>query len=342
MKKLFLILLCCVCLGGGHSPFAFGAAGASISKSMTGDQLAEAGNKLSYYAQVLNDYMTMKFDAAIEDRIIATEKWHKDLKDNDPYNNSPQPFFRQQSSGFGSRFDRAMENNGKTELRLDPADKAMSGIAEIYPRLLGKMKTLDQYYQRQDYQDDKYVKSERLTKELEQDLVALRKSRDELDKAFDQLSAAYAQVALERFEKANGKKLFWLHGSLMLEAKKLLLAAPADMKDFKLEAFDAQFKKFKEITDQYEEYINTAGDKLRQEANGKIKPDWISEYINAARTIMGAKREDVPRRYANTVETLYTYYRNMAVNSNEITFSNPPDYPRWAVKLIYLTPPSKD
>ena len=291
-----------------------GAAEYTLSTDASDEQIAVLSDKMSCYVQVINDFDTMGFVEALTERLES-------LKKKKP----GQSLKRQrQTDGYGGRFDAALQKNAKLTSRVEPADTAMDTIVDVYPRLRQNLAALDQYYDRGDYKDDGEAKAKELGAQLQKDFTAFMEAGEMLEREFNRLDGTLEAIRLERFEKQYGKRYFWHHTKLMQQAKSMLALAPPDMKDFDAAAFAAAFKDFREIVDGYETYIKEAGKELDKEGSGKIRDNWITDFISTCRTLMEAKKDNVPRKYANFVEVLYASYNNMVNNSNDIRFIMPP------------------
>lgn len=325
MKRLIALVLSLVFAASGalaaegekaeeKAADTLGASVYAIPADATDEQLALISDKMACYVQIINDFGTMGFIEALNERLSDLEK-----------KKPGQPLKRQrQTNGYGGRFDAALKKNAGLLPRMEPADAAMDVIAETYPRLKRNLVALDRYYERGDYKDDGEAKGKELGAEMKKDLAAFIEAGDLLNREFDRLDGTLDAMRLERFEKQYGKRFFWHHSMLMQQARTVLALAPPDMKNFDATAFEAAFKEFKTRVDNYETYIKEAGKDLKKEANGVVRDRWITDFISTCRTLLEAKKENIPRKYTGYVEVLYSSYNNMVNDSNGIQFTMPP------------------
>ena len=146
---------------------AFAADGSSIGPpdvftipdDATEEQLAVISNKMSCYVQVLNDFGTMQVVDTMNNRLEML----RGRKPGDKWQ------IRNQTNGYGPRFDAALQNNKKLTPRMEPADTVMDQLADVYPRLLATVAELDKYYERGDNKDDGEKKGQELGKQLKAD-----------------------------------------------------------------------------------------------------------------------------------------------------------------------------
>ena len=287
----------------------------TISEETTDEQLDIINRKASAYVDILNEFGTAQFVEAVDERIKMQEARKPSDKDW---------HFKVPTRGYGQRFTAALHANKELTPRMEPADTAMDQIAQTYPRLLSNIEELDQYYKRGDNRDDSGKKGQELGAALKADFQIFMSAHKVLQTSFNQIEDALKNATLARFEKAYGKKFFWYNSMLMRKAEVMLTLVPSDMKDFDPQVFETSFREFKGAVDAYEEYIKTAGSDLRKEASTRVNAKWLSGFISTCRSIMDYKKDNVPRGYANSVETLFTYYNNMVDDSNGIQFTMPP------------------
>ena len=286
----------------------------AIAPGASDEELALVSDKMACYVQIINDFGTMGFVEALNERLSNLQK----KKPGQPLK------WHRETHGYNARFDAALKKNAGLLPRMEPADAAMDIIAETYPRLKQNLIALDRYYDRGDYKDDGEAKGKELAAQMKKDLTAFVEAGDLLSREFDRLDGTLDAMRLERFEKLYGKRFFWIHSKLMQQAKAVLALAPPDMKNFDATAFEAAFKDFKTLVDNYESYIKEAGKDLKKEANGVVRDRWITDFISTCRTLLEAKKENIPRKYTGYVEVLYSSYNNMVKDSNDIQFIMPP------------------
>ena len=320
MKRLavtwcLLLGLCIPAFAAEQTPTAPSAPAAfSIPDETTDEQLDVINRKVSCYVQVLNDFGGVGLVEAMQNRLDLL----RNRKPADPWQ------IRNDTNGYGPRFTTALKNNAALTPRIEPADTAMDQIAETYPRMMATLAELDKYFARGDNKDDGDKKGQELGKQLKADFAVFMNAHEVLEQSHARIDRALSNVNLARFEKAYGKKFYWLHTVLLRQAEDMLEMAPPQMKDFDAVAFEAAFRHFKTLVDDYESYIKAAGADLKKEANGRIREKWITEYISTCRTLLEAKKENIPNKYKNFVEVLYTYYNNMVDDSNGVRFTMPP------------------
>lgn len=322
-------------------PFSASAAWAP-SASAPAQEISAALNKMACYVQALSDYKTSKFRHAVEDRYTAWDSRHENSAD--PYH---KPRFREAVNGFGGRYDRAVSDNAGFEFKLEPADSALAQFDESYKKLFKLLKDIDRYYSRGDWKEGgeqaahDQVQAGEYMRELRVGLLPLVKAHGQLLETYDALYGPLVDSCTARLEKAGSKNYFWHVALLMRQAQKMLPMAPLDPAGFNAQAFKTELDKFVALADAHEDYLDSAGEAFREEANSKLRTSLSDSFISAARTMLAAKNEGVVNRYLNYIPVLHSAYNNMAGDVYQIRFKSE-EYPRIPVRSQEAPKPEDD
>lgn len=326
--QVLLSLAICVILAFVQA-LPLNAAAFTHSAAMSAQELSDALNKMFIYAQALNDYRSSKFRATVEDRYGAWDKRHENTRDP-----NHKPVFRTALNGFGSRYDRAVSSNPNYALKMEPGDSLLAALDENYQKLHKTLQDLDRYYSRGDWKEDNQAKAGEYMRELRVGLPPLVKAYDGLRKFYEDVEGPLTELCLARCEAEYKQNYYWHISMLMLQAKKMLPMAPLDPDAFDATAFKAELDKFIALADAHEDYLSSADEAFRNEANSRLRTRNTDSFISTCRTMLTARQENSPNRYKNHISVLYAGYNNMASDVYGITFKEPKEMPRKPLLML--------
>lgn len=175
---------------------------------------------------------------------------------------------------------------------LEPRDAALEAAASAYAEAVGKLEPLlkeaDDYYDQENYKDDKMAKG----KALHPRLVAAWDAFAAADKGLrENVEAINDRRALEKLaaiEQAEGRKARYHIEALMIKAKSVLRAETADKPD--LAAITAALNDYEAIVIATEPFASAAGpDKI-----GSMFVSNAKSFLTTAKQLMRRIRDKTP------------------------------------------------
>ncbi|HVV62510.1 MAG TPA: YiiG family protein [Pseudolabrys sp.] len=174
---------------------------------------------------------------------------------------------------------------------LEPHDAALEAAASAYADAVGKLEPLlkeaDDYYEQQNYKDDKMAKGRALHPRLVAAWDAFASADQKLRSEVDAINDRRAMAKLAEIEKTEGRKSRYYVEAIMIQAKRVLRAQDTAKPDLALIA---------QALTEYEETIKGA-----EQASGagspKIGSIFMSTaklYLVTAKQLMRRIRDHVP------------------------------------------------
>ncbi len=188
-----------------------------------------------------------------------------------------------------SRCRKDVEKANAIEPHDAPLEAAASAYADAAAKLEPLLKEADDYYEQQNYKDDKMAKG----KALHPQLVAAWDAFEQADKGLrnnvEAINDRRALVKLAEIEKTDGKKARYYVEALMIGAKRVLRAQTEDKPDLAL---------VNQAIGEYEESIKGAeqftGSGLSRDKVGSIFLSNAKSYLVTAKQLMRRVRDHVP------------------------------------------------
>ena len=183
-------------------------------------------------------------------------------------------------------------NNVEKANALEPHDAALEAAATAYAKAVARLEPLlkeaDDYYEQQDYKDDKMAKG----KALHPLLVAAWEAFASADKALrggvEAINDKRAVEKLAAIEQSEGKQARYHVQALMIQAKRLLRAEDAGKPD--LAEITKALKDYEDIVKTAEQFTGSGGgDKI-----GSFFMNNAKSFLVTAKALMRRLRDHVP------------------------------------------------
>ncbi len=175
---------------------------------------------------------------------------------------------------------------------LEPRDAEIEAAATAYAKAAAKLEPLlkeaDDYYQQENYKDDKMAKGKALHPMLVAAWDGFAAADQKLRSGVDAINDRRALEKLAEIEKSEGRKTRYHVEALMIDAKRLLRAENADKPDIAAIT--------KAVTD-YENTVKAAEEASGAEGNTKIGSFFMSNaksYLTTAKQLMRRIRDKTP------------------------------------------------
>jgi hypothetical protein len=174
---------------------------------------------------------------------------------------------------------------------LEPRDAELEAAASEYAEAVGKLEPLlkeaDDYYQQEDYKDDKMAKGRALHPRLVAAWDAFAKADKALRNGVESINDRRALVRLAAIEQSEGKKARYHVEAVMIAGKRVLRSMEADKPNVATMA---------QAVSEYEALIKST-EKLVADGEGKIGSFFISNaksFLTSAKQLMRRIRDKVP------------------------------------------------
>jgi hypothetical protein len=171
---------------------------------------------------------------------------------------------------------------------LEPRDAAIEAAAAAYADAVGKLEPLlketDEYYDQEDYKDDKMAKGKALHPRLVAAWDAFAKADKALREGVDAINDRRAAERVATIEKSEGKSARYHTEALMIEAKRVLRTETAEKPD--INAINAALNA-------YEGHVKA----LDQAGEAKVDSFFLSAakgYLTSAKQLMRRIRDKTP------------------------------------------------
>jgi hypothetical protein len=175
---------------------------------------------------------------------------------------------------------------------LEPRDAEIEAAATAYAKAVAKLEPLlkeaDDYYEQENYKDDKMAKGKALHPMLVAAWNEFEAADQKLRTGVDAINDRRALEKLAEIEKTEGKKTRYEVEALMIDAKRLLRAENADKPDIAAIT--------KAVAD-YENTVKAAEEVSGAEGNTKIGSFFMSNaksYLTTAKQLMRRIRDKTP------------------------------------------------
>ncbi|MGV3633228.1 MAG: YiiG family protein, partial [Pseudorhodoplanes sp.] len=174
---------------------------------------------------------------------------------------------------------------------LEPRDAELEAAASAYADAVGKLEPLlkeaDDYYQQEDYKDDKMAKGRALHPRLVAAWDAFATADTALRKGVESINDKRAAERLAAIEQSEGKKARYHVEATMIAAKRVLRSMEADKPDV------ATMTK---AVNEYEALVKST-EQLAADSDAKIGSFFISNaksFLTSAKQLMRRIRDKVP------------------------------------------------
>jgi hypothetical protein len=174
---------------------------------------------------------------------------------------------------------------------LEPRDAELEAAASEYAEAVGKLEPLlkeaDDYYQQEDYKDDKMAKGRALHPRLVAAWDAFAKADKALRNGVESINDRRALVRLAAIEQSEGKKARYHVEAVMIAGKRVLRSMEADKPNVATMA---------QAVSEYEALIKST-EKLVADGEGKIGSFFVSNaksFLTSAKQLMRRIRDRVP------------------------------------------------
>lgn len=175
---------------------------------------------------------------------------------------------------------------------LEPRDEALEAAASAYVEAVVALEPLlkeaDDYYEQENYKDDKMAKGKALHPRLVAAWDAFARADQRLRDGIDEIQDKQAAAKLAEIESTEGRKARYHVQALMIHAKRLMRVQSASPPDL---------AKIKPALAEYEEITKALEDFASANSDSKIGSMFISSaksYLVTAKQLMRRVRDKVP------------------------------------------------
>jgi hypothetical protein len=174
---------------------------------------------------------------------------------------------------------------------LEPRDAALESAASAYAEAVSKLEPLlkeaDDYYQQENYKDDKMAKGRALHPRLVAAWDAFASADQKLRGGVEAINDKRALEKLAAIEQSEGRKARYHVEALMIQAKRVLRAEDTEKPD--VAAITQALNDFEAIVKATEEFSGAGGDKI-----GSFFINNAKSYLTTAKQLMRRIRDKVP------------------------------------------------
>jgi Protein of unknown function (DUF3829) len=182
----------------------------------------------------------------------------------------------------------AVEKANALEPRDDSLEAAASAYVEAVVALEPLLKETDDYYEQENYKDDKMVKGKALHPRLVAAWTAFAAADQKLRTSIDEIQDKQAAEKLAEIESTEGRKERYHIQALMMRAKRLMRVQSADKPD--LAKITAELGEYEDIAKATEAYTQAnKGSKI-----GSMFVDNAKTFLVTAKQLMRRVRDKVP------------------------------------------------
>lgn len=284
LLSVFLCAQLCACQNQGEavSPNQKIAPGEPASPAPVADK-ADAENAVG---AKLQEYVTCynRIDESAHSTITRYASWVQDMSAG-PTGKEMNIYGLYSLDGKGiAKCKATFEKVAKQEPSIVKLDSAALAYGDAIAALDKAVEAVYSYYDREDYKDDNFAKGKQLHAPLAESMHVFETASDNFSNELNAENDRLLEAELVKIEKTEGRKLPYLHASMMLEAKKLVHIIEAAN-------FSADIAALK-LTD-YEKMNDEAVEFTKQNAGSGLA-DW-SSVARAAEDFRKAAKERVRR-----------------------------------------------
>ena len=175
---------------------------------------------------------------------------------------------------------------------LEPRDAALESAASAYADAVGKLEPLlkeaDDYYEQENYKDDKMAKGKALHPRLVAAWDAFASADKTLRSGVEAIKDKQAAEQLAAIEAKEGRKVRYHVEALMIHAKRVLRAEDADKPDIAV---------ITQALTEYEATVKAAEDASGKDGDAKLGSFFMNNaksYLTTAKQLMRRIRDKVP------------------------------------------------
>ncbi len=249
--SLFLCALLCACQGNNE------VAAPTPTQKITADtpatpdsDSADAASTQDDVGAKLQQYVTCynKVDESAHRTITRYASWVKDM-DAGPTGKEMNIYGLYSLNGKDiAQCKTVFEKAAAQTPALGKLDRAGLAYADAITALNKAVDDVYTYYDREDYKDDQFAKGKQLHTPLAASMKAFEAASDEFAKELQIENDKLLEADLVRIEKTQGRKLPYLHGSMMYQAKQLVRIIEAN--DFPADQAGAKLADYEKIADE--------------------------------------------------------------------------------------------
>lgn len=207
------------------------------------DAVHAAGAKLQEYVTCYN-----KIDEEAHRTITRYASWVKDMNQGPTGDEMNIYGLYSLDNKDIEQCKASFERVAKQSPAFDELDAAALDYASAVLTLAKAVDSVYAYYDREDYKDDNFTKGKQLHGPLADSMQAFEHASAKFSEALNNENDKLLEADLVRIEKEDGRKLPYLHGAMMLHAKKLIRLIEAE--NFSADVAAMKLSDYEKIADE--------------------------------------------------------------------------------------------
>lgn len=174
-------------------------------------------------------------------------------------------------------------------------EKAGVAFADALEKLQGPMKEAFDYYDKEDFKDDKWAKGKELHAKLMAGFDAFAPANEALHAQVDTLNSAVQQAQLAKLEKEKGRTLPFLIANTNMQAKQLIKASDVPkFEDLELEPQQKALAAYSEALTELRTYVEAHPKEAKEITMFSMYTSAANDFEKAAKALMRRKRDNEP------------------------------------------------